>query len=79
MSKPTGLFERNGHYYLRLIIPIHKPHLLDGSTRIVEVPNISDLPCVAELVSKTACPRLSKYHFLRRPSRAKLADQPAAA
>ena len=36
MSKPTGLFERNGHFYLRLIIPTHQRHLFNGRTRIVQ-------------------------------------------
>ena len=36
MSTPTGLFERNGHYYLRLIIPTHQRHLFNGRTRIVQ-------------------------------------------
>ena len=41
MSKPTGLFERNGHYYLRLIIPTHQRHLFNGRTRIVQSLNTS--------------------------------------
>ena len=36
MSSPTGLFERNGHYYLRFIIPTHQRHLFNGRTRIVQ-------------------------------------------
>jgi hypothetical protein len=41
MSKPTGLFERNGHFYLRLIIPTHQRHLFNGRTRIVQSLNTS--------------------------------------
>ena len=36
MSTPTGLFERNGHFYLRVIIPTHQRHLFNGRTRIVQ-------------------------------------------
>ncbi len=36
MSTPTGLFERNGHYYLRFIIPTNQRHLFNGRTRIVQ-------------------------------------------
>ena len=36
MSTPTGLFERNGHYYLRFIIPTHLRYLYNGRTRIVQ-------------------------------------------
>ena len=36
MSTPTGLFERNGHFYLRFIIPTHQRHLFGGRTRIVQ-------------------------------------------
>ena len=41
MSKPTGLFERNGHFYLRLIIPTHQRHLFNGRARIVQSLNTS--------------------------------------
>jgi integrase len=36
MSTPTGLFERNGHFYLRFIIPTHQRDLFGGRTRIVQ-------------------------------------------
>ena len=36
MPTPTGLFERNGHYYLRLIIPANQRHLFNGRTRLVQ-------------------------------------------
>ncbi len=36
MPTPTGLFERNGHYYLRLIIPANRRHLFNGRTRLVQ-------------------------------------------
>ena len=36
MSTPTGLFERNGHFYLRFIIPTHQRYLFGGRTRIVQ-------------------------------------------
>ncbi len=35
MSQQTGLFQRNGTFYLRFIIPQRKRHLFDGRTRIV--------------------------------------------
>lgn len=35
MSQQTGLFQRNGTFYLRFIIPQRQRHLFDGRTRIV--------------------------------------------
>lgn len=35
MSQQTGLFQRNGTFYLRFIIPQRKRHLFDGRSRIV--------------------------------------------
>lgn len=35
MSKQTGLFQRNGTFYLRFIIPQRQRHLFDGRSRIV--------------------------------------------
>ena len=36
MSRPTGLFERSGHFFLRFMIPTNQRHLLGGRTRIVQ-------------------------------------------
>ena len=35
MSQQTGLFQRNGTFYLRFIIPQRQRHLFDGRSRIV--------------------------------------------
>ncbi len=36
MAKHTGLFQRNGTYYLRFIIPSRQRHLFEGRSRIVK-------------------------------------------
>jgi len=36
MAKHTGLFQRNGTFYLRFIVPTHQRHLFEGRSRIVK-------------------------------------------
>lgn len=36
MAKDTGLFQRNGTFYLRFIVPKHQRHLFEGRSRIVK-------------------------------------------
>lgn len=36
MAKHTGLFQRNGTYYLRFIVPTRQRHLFEGRSRIVK-------------------------------------------
>ncbi len=36
MAKDTGLFQRNGTFYLRFIVPKHKRHFFEGRSRIVK-------------------------------------------
>ena len=36
MAATTGLFRRNGHFYLRVLLPLHHPLRLTGKSRIVK-------------------------------------------
>ena len=36
MATTTGLFRRNGHFYVRVLLPLHHPLRLTGKTRIVK-------------------------------------------
>jgi len=36
MATTTGLFRRNGHFYLRVLLPLHHPLRLIGKSRIVK-------------------------------------------
>ena len=36
MASTTGLFRRNGHFYLRVLLPLHHPLRVTGRSRIVK-------------------------------------------
>ena len=43
MATTTGLFRRNGHFYVRLLLSLHHPLRLTGKSRVVKSLGTSSL------------------------------------